>query len=75
VIEHAGSGQGCTGGATRVAVMSALGTTITDTVFRNISGAAFQTSCSEDSGNWCANTFENVSDGPLQCDSDLIACP
>jgi hypothetical protein len=75
VFEYAGSGQGCTGGAARVAVMAAVGTTITDSVFRNIDGAAFQTGCGDDISGWCANTFENVSDGPIQCGNDLVACP
>jgi hypothetical protein len=74
VFEYAGSGQGCTGGSYRVAVMAAGGTSITDSVFRHIEGAAFQSDCG-DIGGWCANTFENVSDGPIQCGNDLVACP
>jgi hypothetical protein len=74
VFEYAGSGQGCTGGSYRVAVMALEGTTITDSVFREIEGAAFQ-SASCDIGGWCANTFENVSEGPIQCGDELVACP
>ncbi|HTV25491.1 MAG TPA: hypothetical protein VMG12_42640 [Polyangiaceae bacterium] len=75
VFEYAGSGQGCTGGGARVALMAAQGTTITDSVFRNIDGAAFQSDCGDGFEGWCANTFENVSDGPIQCGNELTACP
>jgi hypothetical protein len=75
VFEYAGSGQGCTGGDYRVALMADGGTTIIDTVFRNISGAAFYSDCGTDLSAWCANTFENVSEGPIACGNELTACP
>jgi hypothetical protein len=76
VFEYAGSGQGCTGASYPIAVVAAVGTTITDTVFRNISGSAFRTDCDEDVSAWCAtNTFEGLTADPILCGNEPTACP
>lgn len=75
IIEYGGSGQGCTGASTRTALEVDGGSTITDTVFRNIAGAALQTDCDDGIEGFCANTFEGVEEGPLLCGSELTACP
>jgi hypothetical protein len=75
LIEYAGSGQGCSGSEYRVGVWAAAGTTISDSVFRNIEGAAFKSDCGDDISDWCANTFENVSEGPISCADELRECP
>ena len=67
VIEYAGSGQSCTGASYRVAINAAGGTTITDSVFRNISGSALHTDCGDDIGGGCADTFEGLEAEPLLC--------
>jgi hypothetical protein len=75
IIEYAGSGQGCTGANYAVALAVSEGTTITDTVFRNISGAAFRVPGCDDVSAWCANTFEGIAEGPILCGNEATACP
>lgn len=76
VFEYAGSGERCTGSSYPVALSVPGGTTITDTVFRNISGSALRTDCGADLGPWCStNTFEGLGAEPLSCGNEPTACP
>jgi hypothetical protein len=75
VIEYAGNGQGCTGANYEGALLVPESAIIRNTVFRDISGFAIQSSeCNI--ADWCENTFESVETGPLSCTSlEPTACP
>jgi hypothetical protein len=75
VIEYAGSGAGCTGANYTTALAALTGTRITNSVFREIAGSAIR--ISQDCNTaWCDNTFEEVAEGPLDCNlGTLTSCP
>jgi hypothetical protein len=76
VFEYAGKGAGCTGGNTKTAIISPAETTITDTLFRDIDGAAIASvGCDDAVAGWCSNSFEALSAPELLCGSTATNCP
>jgi hypothetical protein len=76
VFEYAGNGQGCTGANYEGALLVPASAIVRNSTFRNIDGFAIQ-SAECNVGDWCENSFESVSVGPLSCDSpaEVTACP
>lgn len=48
---------------------------ISDSVFRNIDGAAIENYDCTDAAAWCDNTFESLSAPPLICQGNPAECP
>jgi hypothetical protein len=75
IFEYAGNGSGCYGSSVRAALVVPQSAQITNTVFRNIAGAAIVADGDEcNVEQWCTNTFEALDDEPLGCFSGPVSC-
>lgn len=77
VIEYGGGGQGCTGANEATLLWVPPNARITGSVFRYSEGTAIKCSGACDTEAWCANTFEEIASGPLECgtSNEETTCP
>ncbi|MGK4003878.1 hypothetical protein WMF31_14695 [Sorangium sp. So ce1036] len=77
VIEYGGNGEGCSGAKEPTLLWAPPSARITNSVFRHSAGTAIKTSGACDTAAWCANTFEDIATGPLECSTsnEETACP